>query len=33
MEIILAPNAGFCYGVKNALKKAEAIETDGMVYT
>lgn len=33
MEIILAPHAGFCYGVKNALKKAEAIRTDGIVYT
>lgn len=33
MEIILAPNAGFCYGVKNALKKAEELKTDKTVYT
>jgi len=33
MEIFLAPNAGFCYGVKNALKKAEEIETDRTIYT
>jgi len=33
MEIILAHNAGFCYGVKNALQKAEKIKTDKTVYT
>ncbi len=33
MEIILAPNAGFCYGVKNALKRAEEIKTDKTIYT
>ncbi|MDD2370783.1 MAG: bifunctional 4-hydroxy-3-methylbut-2-enyl diphosphate reductase/30S ribosomal protein S1 [Firmicutes bacterium] len=33
MKIIIAPNAGFCYGVKNALKKAEEIKTDKIIYT
>ena len=33
MEIILAPNAGFCYGVKNALKKAEGLKTEKTIYT
>lgn len=33
MEIILASNAGFCYGVKNALKKAEELKTDKNIYT
>lgn len=33
MEIILAPNAGFCYGVKAALQKAEEISGPHKVYT
>ena len=33
MEIILAKNAGFCYGVKNAISIAESINTDKPIYT
>lgn len=33
MEIILAKNAGFCYGVKNAITIAESINTDKTIYT
>ena len=33
MKIILAKNAGFCYGVKNAIKVAEDITSDKPIYT
>lgn len=33
MEIILAKNAGFCYGVKNAISIAENINSDKKIYT
>lgn len=33
MEIIVAKNAGFCYGVKNAISIAESIDTNRTIYT
>ena len=33
MEIIVAPNAGFCFGVKNALRIAEKHAKDKRVFT
>ena len=33
MKIIVAKNAGFCYGVKNAIKVAEDITSDKPIYT